>query len=67
MSNLAMPIPRPRLPGPRSSRTWDAWISPGWLVSFTHAQARWPLVLESFLRPVALLLSVPVWQLMGLM
>jgi sodium-dependent dicarboxylate transporter 2/3/5 len=34
---------------------------------FTHAQARWPLVLESLLRPVALLLSVPVWQLMGLM
>lgn len=29
--------------------------------------ARWPLVLESFLRPVALLLSVPIWQLMGLM
>ena len=34
---------------------------------FTHDQARWPLVLESLLRPVALLLSVPVWQLMGLM
>jgi CRP-like cAMP-binding protein len=34
---------------------------------FTHAQARWPLVIESLLRPVALLLSVPVWQLMGLM
>ncbi|HSF02104.1 MAG TPA: SLC13 family permease, partial [Solirubrobacterales bacterium] len=34
---------------------------------FTHAQARWPLVLEGLLRPVALLLSVPVWQLMGLM
>jgi hypothetical protein len=34
---------------------------------FTHAQARWPLVLEALLRPVALLLSVPVWQLMGLM
>jgi hypothetical protein len=33
----------------------------------THAQARWPLVLESLLRPIALLLSVPVWQLMGLM
>ncbi len=34
---------------------------------FTHAQARWPLVLEGLLRPVALLLSVPVWHLMGLM
>jgi CRP-like cAMP-binding protein len=34
---------------------------------FTHAQARWPLVIESFLRLAALLLSVPVWQLMGLM
>jgi CRP-like cAMP-binding protein/di/tricarboxylate transporter len=34
---------------------------------FTHDQARWPLVIESLLRPVALLLSVPVWQLMGLM
>jgi hypothetical protein len=34
---------------------------------FTHAQARGPLILESLLRPVALLLSVPVWQLMGLM
>jgi CRP-like cAMP-binding protein len=34
---------------------------------FTHDQARWPLVLESLLRPAALLLSVPVWQLMGLM
>jgi hypothetical protein len=34
---------------------------------FTHAQARWPLVLEGLLRPVALLLSVPVWRLMGLM
>jgi CRP-like cAMP-binding protein len=34
---------------------------------FTHDQARWPLVIESILRPVALLLSVPVWQLMGLM
>ena len=34
---------------------------------FTHEQARWPLVIESLLRPVALLLSVPVWQLMGLM
>jgi CRP-like cAMP-binding protein/di/tricarboxylate transporter len=34
---------------------------------FTHAQARWPLVVESLLRPVALLLSVPVWQMLGLM
>ena len=34
---------------------------------FTHAQARWSLVLEALLRPAALLLSVPVWQLMGLM
>jgi TRAP-type mannitol/chloroaromatic compound transport system permease large subunit len=34
---------------------------------FTHAQARGQLILESLLRPVALLLSVPVWQLMGLM
>jgi hypothetical protein len=34
---------------------------------FTHAQARGPLVLEALLRPVALLLSVPVWQFMGLM
>lgn len=34
---------------------------------FTHEQARGPLVIESLLRPVALLLSVPVWQLMGLM
>jgi CRP-like cAMP-binding protein/di/tricarboxylate transporter len=34
---------------------------------FSRAQARWPLVVEAALRPVALLLSVPVWQLMGLM
>ena len=34
---------------------------------FTHVQARWPLVIEGLLRPTALLLSVPVWQLMGLM
>ncbi len=34
---------------------------------FTHAQARWSLVLEALLRPAALLLSVPAWQLMGLM
>jgi CRP-like cAMP-binding protein len=34
---------------------------------FTHAQARLPLVLEGGYRIVALILSVPVWQLMGLM
>jgi CRP-like cAMP-binding protein/di/tricarboxylate transporter len=34
---------------------------------FTHDQARWPLVIESLLRPAALLASVPVWQMMGLM
>jgi CRP-like cAMP-binding protein len=34
---------------------------------FTHAQARRPLVLEGLLRPAALLLSVPVWRMMGLM
>jgi hypothetical protein len=34
---------------------------------FTHAQAWWPLVIEGLPRPVALLLSVPVWKLMGLM
>jgi CRP-like cAMP-binding protein len=34
---------------------------------FTHAQARLPLVLEGVYRLVALILSVPAWQLMGLM
>ena len=34
---------------------------------FTHAQARVPLILEGGYRLAALLLSVPVWQLMGLM
>jgi CRP-like cAMP-binding protein len=34
---------------------------------FTHDQARLPLVLEGVYRLVALILSVPVWQLMGLM
>jgi CRP-like cAMP-binding protein len=34
---------------------------------FTHAQARVPLVLEGGYRLAALLLSVPVWQFMGLM
>jgi hypothetical protein len=34
---------------------------------FSHAQARRPLVLESGFRVVALLVSVPVWQLAGLM
>lgn len=34
---------------------------------FSHAQARWPLVLETVFRMVALLASVPVWHLMGLM
>jgi len=34
---------------------------------FTHAQARRPLVLESFYRGVALLVSVPVWRLAGLL
>jgi di/tricarboxylate transporter len=34
---------------------------------FSHAQARWPLVLETLFRMAALLASVPVWHLMGLM
>ncbi len=34
---------------------------------FTHAQARWPLICESVLRLAAPLVSVPVWQLMGLL
>jgi divalent anion:Na+ symporter, DASS family len=34
---------------------------------FSHAQARWPLILESGYRIVGLLLSVPAWQLMGMM
>jgi hypothetical protein len=34
---------------------------------FSHAQARWPLVLEALYRIVALLASVPVWKLAGLM
>jgi CRP-like cAMP-binding protein len=34
---------------------------------FTHAQARATLVFESLVRLVAVVLSVPVWQLMGLM
>jgi DASS family divalent anion:Na+ symporter len=34
---------------------------------FSHAQARLPLVLEAAYRIVGLLLSVPIWQLMGLM
>jgi CRP-like cAMP-binding protein len=34
---------------------------------FTRAQARWPLVIESLVRLAAVLLSVPAWQLMGLM
>ena len=34
---------------------------------FTHAQARPMLWLEALFRLLALLLSVPIWQLMGLM
>jgi CRP-like cAMP-binding protein len=34
---------------------------------FTRAQARWPLLVEAFARLAAVLLSVPAWQLMGLM
>jgi CRP-like cAMP-binding protein/di/tricarboxylate transporter len=34
---------------------------------FTHRQARAPLVLEAVFRVAGLLLSVPVWQLMGLL
>src|SRR5262249_35674008 len=34
---------------------------------FSHAQARWPLVMEALYRMVALLASVPVWKLAGLM
>ena len=34
---------------------------------FSHAQARWPLMLESLYRIVGLLASVPVWRLMGMM
>ncbi len=34
---------------------------------FSHTQARRPLVLEAVYRIVALLASVPVWQLVGLM
>jgi CRP-like cAMP-binding protein/di/tricarboxylate transporter len=34
---------------------------------FSHAQARWPLILESLYRIVGPLASVPVWQLMGMM
>lgn len=34
---------------------------------FTRAQARWPLLVEGLVRVVAVLLSVPAWQLMGLM
>jgi CRP-like cAMP-binding protein/di/tricarboxylate transporter len=34
---------------------------------FSHAQARWVLVLEALYRIAALLLAVPVWRLVGLM
>jgi DASS family divalent anion:Na+ symporter len=34
---------------------------------FSHAQARGPLMLESGFRILALLASIPVWQLMGMM
>jgi DASS family divalent anion:Na+ symporter len=34
---------------------------------FSHAQARRPLMLEAAYRIVGLLVSVPVWQLIGLM
>jgi CRP-like cAMP-binding protein len=34
---------------------------------FSHAQARWPLILEALYRILALLASVPVWRLTGLM
>jgi CRP-like cAMP-binding protein len=34
---------------------------------FTRAQSRWPLVVETLARLAAVLVSVPVWQLMGLL
>jgi CRP-like cAMP-binding protein len=34
---------------------------------FTRAQSRWPLAIEAVARLAAVLLSVPAWQLMGLM
>ena len=51
------------------------YVNPGYLMLyfasegelFTHAQARLPLVLESLYRGLALLVSVPVWRLAGLL
>jgi CRP-like cAMP-binding protein/di/tricarboxylate transporter len=51
------------------------YVTPGYLMLyfasegelFTHAQARLPLALESFYRWLALLVSVPVWRLAGLL
>lgn len=34
---------------------------------FSHAQARWPLMVEALIRLVALVASVPVWRLAGLL
>jgi di/tricarboxylate transporter len=57
------------------NHTLVPYVNPGYLMLyfasegelFTHPQARLPLALESFYRGFALLVSVPVWQLAGLL
>ncbi len=34
---------------------------------FSHAQARWPLMVEALIRVAALVVSVPAWRLAGLL
>jgi di/tricarboxylate transporter len=34
---------------------------------FSHAQARWPLMMESLIRIAAIVASVPAWQVLGLL
>jgi divalent anion:Na+ symporter, DASS family len=34
---------------------------------FSHAQARWPLMVEALIRLVALVASVPAWRFAGLL
>jgi di/tricarboxylate transporter len=57
------------------NHTLVPYVNPGYMMLyfasegelFTHPQARLPLALESFYRGLALLVSVPVWRLAGLL
>jgi hypothetical protein len=57
------------------NHTLVPYVNPGYLMLyfasegelFTHPQARLPLALETLYRGLALLVSVPVWQLAGLL